>query len=207
MAEGLSALDVVDGLALPDAWRRVLRPGESIPDLRGRGRRLPRFFYEVPSWEVAAALQLTENFSLYELLDVDVREVMPQRAFPRYVPCAVTLLATALQRLRDAVGMRVYVAANGGYRSPAHRLNRGATPHMWGTAANLYRVGEDYLTSAERIQRLAEIAGEAIPGVWVRPVGTDPGEADDHLHLDLGYVLSVPRHLPEHTGTGEEPTP
>ena len=31
-----------------------------------------------------------------------------------------------------------------------------------------------------------------IPGVWVRPFGTDDGEADDHLHIDIGYTLFDP---------------
>jgi hypothetical protein len=206
MADGLDSLEVVDGRDLTEEWRTVLRPGETVEDLQGRPRRLPRFFYEVPTWEAAAALQLTANFSLYELLDVDVREAMPQRAFPRYVPCSVTLLATALQRFRDAVGMRVYVAANGGYRSPAHTINRGATTHAWCTAANLYRIGDEYLVGPELIQRYAEVAREAIPGVWLRPCGAEPGEVDDHLHLDLGYVLRVPREAPVDSGA-EEATP
>jgi hypothetical protein len=53
---------------------------------------------------------------------VDVREVEAMRTFPRYVPCAVALLATALEVFRAEVGTFVHIAANGGYRSPGHAL-------------------------------------------------------------------------------------
>ena len=89
------------------------------------------------------ARELTPNFGLWEFIDVDVREAEPLRRFPRYVPCAVTLLARALERFRDHVGTFVHVAANGGYRSPAHALTAHASPHCWGTAANIYRIGDD----------------------------------------------------------------
>ena len=28
-----------------------------------------------------------------------------------------------------------------------------------------------------------------MPGVWVRPYGHGDGEADDHLHIDIGYTV------------------
>jgi hypothetical protein len=31
-----------------------------------------------------------------------------------------------------------------------------------------------------------------IPGVWVRPFGQEDGEADDHLHIDIGYTVFEP---------------
>jgi hypothetical protein len=31
----------------------------------------------------------------------------------------------------------------------------------------------------------------------VRPYGYAPGESDDHLHLDLGYLLCTPRGYTE----------
>ena len=185
-------LPIVDGRDLPRALREVLRPGELLPDRSGRKRRLPLFFYEVDSWDTALRLPLAPHFTLWEFLGVDVRETHAMRTFPRYVPCAVTLLAAHLEVLRDAVGTYVHVAANGGYRSPAHALSRFASTHCWGTAANIYRIGDDYLDSRERIERYAAIVRGRLPAVWIRAFGHDDGEADDHLHIDLGHVVSVP---------------
>jgi hypothetical protein len=186
-------LAVVDGLALPEAVRRVLRPNEAMPDHEGRLRRLPRFFYEVPSWEAANEITITSHFSLAELIRVDVREATPQRDFPRYVPLAVTMLAVHLQHFRTAIGEAVHVAANGGYRSPGHALSRHATPHCWGTAANVFRIGSELIDTRERIEKYAALVAERLPGAWARPFGRGVGFADDHLHIDLGYLCVVPR--------------
>jgi hypothetical protein len=201
---GTLPLPVVDGLALADQHRRVLRPDELLADREGRARRLPRFFYEVDSWQTAQKVQLTEHFTLWEFLTVDVREVEPLRTFPRYVPCAVTSLATHLQLLREAVGTFIHIAANGGYRSPTHALTDSASPHCWGTAANIYRIGDDYLDTQEKIERYARVADKRIPGSWTRPYGTEKGFADDHLHIDLGYMLVVPREAPSEQSCVEE---
>jgi hypothetical protein len=186
-------LAVVDGLRLGEKYREVLRPGETMADREGRVRRLPRFFYELPSWEAALEIQLAPHFGLWELLAVDVREAAPQRTFPRYVPCSITLLAGQLELFRLAVGTYVHIAANGGYRSPGHALSRYATPHCWAAAANIYKVGNDLLDTQERVERYARVAKESVPGLWVRPYGPEIGQTDDHLHVDLGYVTLVPR--------------
>ena len=60
-------------------------------------------------------------------LDVDFREAPAARRFPRYVPCAITLLAAQLQILRAEVGTIVRVAANGAYRSPGHTMSTAAS--------------------------------------------------------------------------------
>ncbi len=193
---GTLPLPVVDGLQLDPKHQRVLCPDEILRDREGRSRRLPRFFYEVDSWQTAQKVQLTEHFTLWEFLTVDVREVEPLRTFPRYVPCAVTALAAHMQLLREALGTFIHIAANGGYRSPKHALTDGASPHCWGTAVNIYRVGDDYLDTQEKIERYARIADRRIPGCWTRPYGSEKGFADDHLHLDLGYMLVVPREAP-----------
>jgi hypothetical protein len=193
---GTLPLPVVDGLDLDERHRRALCPDGILPDRNGRGRRLPRFFYEVDSWQTAQKIQLTENFSLWEFLTVDVREVEPLRTFPRYIPCAVTSLAAHLELLRDEVGTFIHIAANGGYRSPRHALTDGASTHCWGTAANIYRIGDDYLDSQDKIERYARIADRTLPGCWTRPYGIEKGFADDHLHIDLGYMLVVPREAP-----------
>jgi hypothetical protein len=185
-------LPVVDGLELAAEYRRVLRPGESVRDAMGQKRTLPRYFLAVDAWETALNTRLTENFMLWELIGVDVREAPELRSFPRYVPCAVLLLATALELFRREVGTYVHVAANGGYRSPAHKLNRHASRHCWGTAANIFMVGDDYLDRAAAIEKYAAAARRAIPGIWIRPFGLREGAADDHLHLDLGYTVFEP---------------
>ena len=195
------SLKLVDGRDLPEAYRVALRPGELMQDREGRTRRLPRYFYEVPSWEAAMETQLTPHFGLWELLDVDFRESEPMRIFPRYAPCAVALLATHLEVFRDRVGTVVRVAANGGYRSPTHSLSRHASPHSWGTAANIYRIGDEFMDSQERIEKYSKVARETLPGIWSRPFGGGAGFAFDHVHLDLGYVTVVPHDAP---GEGEE---
>jgi hypothetical protein len=182
----------VDGSTLPEEYRRVLRPGETVRDGRGGRRILPRQFLAIESWDAALETPLTEHFMAWELTSVDVREAAPLRTFPRYVPCASLLLAASLELFRQEVGTLVHIAANGGYRSPGHGVNRGASPHSWGTAANIYRVGDDYLDDRDTIERYAAIARRVMPGVWVRPYGTGPGEAEDHLHVDLGYTLFEP---------------
>lgn len=191
MAE-IERLELVDAMMLGDDLRAALRPGETLEDDDGRARRLPRFFYEVGSKETAEAVELAPGFHLIEFLRTDVREAEPLRGWPRYVPCAVAHLAAALAVFRQRVDTYVHIAANGGYRSPGHALTRHASPHCWGTAANIYRVGDDFLDSEEAIERYAEIVRDVLPTVWVRPHTF----ADDHLHLDLGYALVVPHDAP-----------
>jgi hypothetical protein len=193
-------LHVVDGLLLPKAYRRALRPGEIVQDSVGRAVQLPRYFYEVESWEAAVETRISPHFGAFEFLDVDLREAEPLHGFPRYLPCAVVAFAAALERFRDAVGAPVRIAANGGYRSPAHKLSVPTSPHLWGAAADIYRIGSQYLDDLDRIERYGQTAREVVAGSWVRPVGDRAGTSFDHLHVDLGYLTLVPR--PEHL---EEP--
>ena len=192
----VSRLRIVDARRLSKEHRDALRPEGILRDKHGRPRQLPRYFYEIPSWDEALRFQLTPDFGLWELIQTDVREAEAVRGFPRYVPCAITLLAICLQRFREAAGTFVHVAANGGYRSPGHALNRNASPHAWGAAANIYRIGDRPLDTREAIEEFAELARKTIPGVWVRPYGQASGCTDDHLHLDIGYIVSVPRDAP-----------
>jgi hypothetical protein len=204
-ASGLP-LRIVDGLRLPEVYRQALKPGALIVDDEGRGRRLPRFFYQVDSWLTARELRLAPNFNLHEFLQNDLREAEVLHGFPRYVPCAVVLLAAQLSLFRDRVGTRVRIAANGGYRSPSHERSRAASTHCWGTAANIYQIGDELLDNQESIEKHAAAAREALPYAWVRGWGHGPGFTDDHLHLDLGYVTVVPREAAgeEEWGGGEE---
>lgn len=186
-------LKVVDGRNLSEPYCAALRPGEVLEDEKGRARRLPRFFYAIDSWTAATETYLAPKFKLSEFIATDVREQEVLRGFPRYIPCAVVLLATHLALFRERVGTYVHIAANGGYRSPGHAFSQGASPHHWGTAANIYRIGDDWLEDEATIEKYRAIAQEILPGMWTRPFGYGPGYADDHLHLDLGYVTVVPR--------------
>jgi hypothetical protein len=197
-------LPVVDARTLDERHQRVLLPDQVLRDSKGRQRRLPRFFYEVDSWQTAQSVELSEHFSLWEFLTVDVREAEPLRTFPRYVPCAVTALAAHLELLREAVGTFIHLSANGGYRSPRHALTDAASRHCWGTAANIYLIGDDYLDTQEKIERYGRMAEKRIPGCWVRPYGHEKGFADDHLHIDLGYMLVVPHEAPSEEACGDK---
>jgi hypothetical protein len=202
--KGRLPLRIVDAFELDEEVRRVLRPDELMPDAEGRMRRLPRFFYQVPSWQLATELYVVPHFSLAELIRVDVREHPAQRDFPRYVPLAITVLAVHLEVFRQSVDAQVFVAANGGYRSPSHALTQHASPHCWGTAANIFRIGDTLLDGKEQIERFNALAVEHLPGVWTRPWGRGKGLADDHVHLDLGFVTRVPRGV---AGADEHPEP
>jgi hypothetical protein len=206
MGEGYAfPLRVVDGLTLEKPLRDALLPGRTILDDAGHERKLPRYFYEIPAWNTAMELQLSKSFALWEFIQTDVREAAPLRAFPRYVPCAITLTALALERFREAVGTYVHIAANGGYRSPRHTQSGNATPHSWGTAVNIYRIGDVDLDDRESIERYAALARQELPGVWTRPFGSHRGQTDDHLHLDFGFVVSTPRAAPNaHLGFDAE---
>jgi len=189
-------LRIMDGLTLDRRLREVLRPAELVPDRHGRARRLPRFFYEVESWESAKEIQLAPHFALAEFIDVDVREHPDQRGFPRYVPCAVVVLAGALELFRQAVGAKVFVAANGGYRTPSHELSRYATPHTWAAAANVYRIGDARLDTREAIEKYNQVASGLSTAFRTRPYGAGVGAVDDHVHLDIGFVVEVPPEAP-----------
>lgn len=190
-------LKVVDAFDLDDDLRSVLRPGEMVKDTRGRRHRLPRYFYEVPAHEAAVEVRLAPHFGLNEFIFVDLKEHPRLSGWPRYVPCAVRMLAFYLQRLRDAVGVSLHIAVNGGYRSPGHKLAVGATPHMWGTAVDIYRAGTTILNERELIERYNKAAVDLTDDFYAMPYGHEIGQADDHLHLDIGYLLMVPREISE----------
>jgi hypothetical protein len=187
-------LRAVDGLTLSAEHRAALRPGEAIADGNGVVHHLPRFFFVLPSWQETQGLKVAAHFTLAELITVDSREAgLLLREFPHYVPCAVLALARYLEDFRREVDAPVFISVNGGYRSPAHRINRAGSLHCWGTAANIYRVGDTYLDDEKSIGRYAEVAARL--GGEVRVRDHQPG--DDHLHVDLGYLTIVPRECSE----------
>jgi hypothetical protein len=200
MSDGALPLPIVDGFDLPDAVRAILRPDEFLTDEQGTARRLPRFFYRIDSWQLALDLDVSPHFKLWEFIGVDVREAPLQRLFPRYVPCAITLLAAHLELVRDVLGSYVHIAANGGYRSPGHALTRYASTHCWGTAANIYRVGNEWYNDRESIVRASALIRGIMAPLWVRPYGGAIGQADDHVHVDIGYAVLEPRGA-----TGRDP--
>jgi hypothetical protein len=200
---GRLPLPVVDAKRLDRRLRAVLRPGELMRDLGGRARRLPRYFYLIDSWQTALQVPLAPRFMLWEFIGVDVREHELARTFPRLVPCAVTAMAAALETFRTVVGAPVHIAANGGYRSPAHRLSDVATPHCWATAVDVYRIGNEYLDTRETIEKYSRLALQSLPGLATRPYGHGRGEVDDHIHLELGYATLVPREAESEDGDGE----
>jgi len=168
-----------------------------IKDSQGRRHRLPRYFYEVPSHREARETRLSPHFGMNEFIQIDLKEAPRLQEFPRYIPCALRFLTFYLERFREAVGTSVHVSVNGGYRSPAHKMAIGATPHMWGTAVDIYRIGSTIMNSEEAIQKYNGIAEDMSDDWYVMPYGHEIGKADDHVHLDLGYITLVPREISE----------
>jgi hypothetical protein len=196
--EAAQGLKVVDAFDLDDELRTILKPGEMVRDAQGRRHRLPRYFYEIASHEAALSTRLTAHFAMNELILNDLREAPRLQQYPRYVPCAVRILAFYLEQFRAACGASVHIAVNGGYRSPSHKLSSDATAHMWGTAADVYRIGSSILKSKELIEKYNDIAEDLSEDILVLPYGHVTGaNADDHLHLDLGFVTLIPREISE----------
>ena len=192
------ALRAIDGLELSAEYRALLRPGDAEIDSHGNIHRLPRFFYELTSWEEAHEVRLAPHFRLAELMTVDYREAaLLLRQFPHYVPCAIILLARFLEDFRREVDAPVFISANGGYRSPAHQIGGAKSIHAWGTAVDIYRVGDTFLDDAKSIERYGAIGSSLSQAALVRPFGPRLGETDDHLHLDLGFVSLTPRECSE----------
>jgi hypothetical protein len=187
-------LRAIDGLRLPEQYRALLRPDEAEMEINGNVHHLPRFFYEITSWQEAHDIRLAPHFTLAELMLVDCREAqLLLNQFPHYVPCAVVLLARFLEDFRREVDAPVFISANGGYRSPAHQIGGAKSIHAWGTAANIYRVGDTFLADMRSIGKYRAIATALSPAVFVRPFGREEGQTDDHLHIDLGYASLTPR--------------
>jgi len=192
------SLRPVDGLEMAEEYRTLLRPGESEAAADGALHCLPRFFYEINSWEEAHEIRLAPHFTLAELMLVDCREArLLLSQFPHYVPCAILLLARFLEDFRREVDAPVFISANGGYRSPAHEIGGAKSIHAWGTAANIYRIGDTFLCDSKSVEKYRTIAASLSPAVFVRPFGREKGQTSDHLHIDLGYVSLTPRECSE----------
>lgn len=198
MSSNEQGLKVVDAFDLDDEIRGVLKPGEMLRDDQGRRHRLPRYFYEIHDHDVAMATRLTPHFGLNEFILVDLKEHPRLHGYPKYVPCAVRVLAFFLEQFRPAAGASVHLQVNGGYRSPMHKMSLNASPHMWGTAADIYRIGSTILKTKEAIERFNEVAEDLSDDLNVLPYGHVTGKAaDDHVHIDLGYITLIPREISE----------
>jgi len=196
--ESEQGLKVVDAFDLDDELRSILKPGELLRDAQGRRHRLPRYFYEVISRESALATRLTTHFGMNEFILNDLKEAPRLQQYPRYIPCAVRILAFYLEQFRAAAGASVHIAVNGAYRSPSHKLSQNASAHMWGTAADIYRIGSAIMKTKDAIEKYNEIAEDVSDEIHVLPYGPVLGRnADDHVHLDLGYITLTPREISE----------
>jgi len=188
----------IDGLRLSEEYRALLRPGENGAGANGTVHRLPRFFYEIGSWDEAHEIRLAPHFTLAELMLVDCREArLLLCQFPHYVPCAILLLARFLEDFRREVDAPVFIGANGGYRPPAHQIGGARSIHAWGTAANIYRIGDTFLSDGKSIGKYRTVAASLCPAVFVRPFGREEGQTSDHLHIDLGFATLTPRECSE----------
>ena len=191
-------LRAIDGLRLAEEYRALLRPDESESGANGTVHHLPRFFYEIASWQEAHEIRLAPHFTLAELMLVDCREArLLLTQFPHYVPCSIVLLARFLEAFRREVDAPVFISANGGYRSPAHQNGGAKSIHAWGTAANIYKLGDTFLSDTKSMEKYRTIAASLGPTVFVRPFGREKGQTNDHLHIDLGYVRLTPRECSE----------
>lgn len=190
-------LKVVDAYDLDDELRGILRPGEMVRTASGKRHRLPRYFYEVPSHEDALRIRLAAHFGLNEFLLVDIKEHPRLREWPRYIPCAVRHLAMYLEQLRSAAGTTVHISVNGGYRSPAHEMSQYASHHMWATAVDIYRIGSTIMNTRDAIEKYNDMAVGVSDAVTVLPWGHDDDSVDDHIHVAIGYLLSIPDEVSE----------
>lgn len=195
--DSVFALRMVDATELSSDSAQVLRPHEMLSTRSGFVHRLPRFFYEIPDHDTSKSTRLTPHFELWEFVDTDLHEHQQAQRWPKYIPCAVTLLSAQLELFRDEVKSYVHISTNGGYRSPAHALSTHASTHCWGTAVNIHRIGDELLNDQSTIEKFAAIARRTMPGVYVRPYGKGVGEATDHLHIDLGYLEIIPHNISE----------
>ena len=192
------SIKVVDAFDLDDELRTLLKPGEMVKDAEGRRHRLPRYFYEIPNHEAAVSIRLSPHFGLNEFTLVDLKEAARLQQFPRYIPCAVRVLAFYLEQFRREAGASVHIPVNGGYRSPSHKLSLTATPHMWATAADIYRIGTTILKGKDTIEKYNGIAEDLSDDIHILPYGHVTGaNADDHIHFDLGYITVIPTEISE----------
>ena len=67
----VETLRAIDGLNLPGEYRALLRPGAAETDSRGNVHRLPRFFYEIGSWQQAHEVRFAPQRHANEIVAAD----------------------------------------------------------------------------------------------------------------------------------------
>ena len=69
---------------------------------------------------------------------------------------------------------------------------------MWGTAADVFRIGSNIMKTRELIEKYNIVAEDLSEDITVLPYGPLTGQnADDHVHIDLGYITLIPREISE----------
>ncbi len=170
--------------------RSLLRPGEMVRDAAGTAASPSALLLRSSlATRRRRRSSLTPHFASTSSSSSTSRRRSRLQDYPRYVPCAVRILAFYLERFREAFGASLHIAVNGGYRSPAHKLyapaslahvgNRRPTSTAIGTSI-LNDQESDRAATGKRPRRSADELN-------VLPYGHDVGKADDHLHFDLGY--------------------
>ena len=85
------------------------------------------------------------------------------------------------------------------------RVAFGAEPNTNVCPVCLGHPGSLPVPNREAIERYASLARQVLPTAWTRAYGTGRGATDDHLHIDFGYLLSIPHDAPtEHLGFDAE---
>ena len=68
--------------------------------------------------------------------------------------------------------------------------------------------GNEWMNDRDSIERANSAISRISPSLWVRPYGPDRGEANDHVHIDIGYAILEPRGAmgedPEEAGRVEQ---
>ena len=68
-------------------------------------------------------------------------------------------------------------------------------------------MGSVVLRDQNAIETYNRVAEELSDDWWVMPYGHEIGKADDHMHLDLGFVTLVPREISEDRDELPRPVP
>ena len=146
----------------------------------GALHHLPRFFFEVPSWEEAHRCA-SRSLCLSELITSIRAKPICSCTPPSLVPCAILALAR-ISRFPPRNGRAGVYHANGGYRLLPTGQSRRVL-HNWGTARTFIASGDIYLNDEKSITRHASIARRS-----ARRFLSGPKDGDDHLQVDLGYL-------------------
>ena len=172
-----------------------------LQDRCGISRTLPSSFLRVDSWSQALETPLSPNFKLWNWIGVDVRET------PLMGPSALRSVRgrAAGRRARTVPPGSRHLCARGRQR----RLSLAGACAQPARLAPLLGHGRQHLPHRRHLarqprgsrRRRHRTARDS--GVWIRPYGPEDGQADDHLHLDIGYTVFEPVHEQDAVASGE----